>query len=152
MTDEGKVVLGDLRIVESGNDSRIVLVTKTSDYFCEVLLVHAMAELATSMDIVIQNKCTTMPYNIVVQTDLRSVVENRRMEKLVGKLSWSSMKRFQKWTGDGGPFEEAGMNNGTPLAGVNDQRWEFKESEGIALRQLAASFAEVLISEGYEYH
>jgi hypothetical protein len=154
-----KVMSGDLRIAESANqssDPRIVLVRTVNEHegFAEVLLVHTATELATDRDVVITPETSRVPYSIVVQTDLRSCVLLSQIENRVGHLGNVIMGVVSGWgmsdslTEEADElFEEGAFYGGTRLAGPLDRRWEFKETEGIALRKLAEGCVETLLEK-----
>ncbi|MXW76588.1 MAG: hypothetical protein F4Z58_11230 [Acidimicrobiaceae bacterium] len=155
--DTAGVIVGDLRIVtplaHQQTDSRIVLVlgVEESDGFADVMLVHSATEFATDHDAIVLADCSA-PYDLVVQTDLRSVVWTFQLGSRVGNLSVEFVDTIKRWAadrgGDAASYSEAVVHHGTRLAGVLDRRWEFKESEGTALRQLASDCIEALLDQG----
>lgn len=157
---ESRVVAGDLRIVtplsHQQTDSRIVLVLKVDepDNFADVMLVHSATELATDHDAIVLADDSAAPYDVVVQTDLRSAVWTYQIGSRVGHLSEEFVDTIKTWATDCSDEalarrSMAGIHNGTRLAGLVDRRWAFKESEGIALRCLASDCIEALLDHGH---
>ena len=147
-----RVSEGDLRVIEAlahrPADYRIGLVLRvdSASEFAEVLLAHAAPELATDRDVILPSEVTSAPYDAVVQTDLRGAVWTLQLGRRIGHLAEPGLASV-KATGNS---PEAGelltaqaarmseFHTGIPLAGPLDRRWSFKESEGVALRALAA--------------
>ena len=157
---------GDLRIVaedlldHSPADQRIGLVLRIDSVgnFAEILLVHTAPELATDHDVILPADITSAPYVTVAQTGLRAVVWTLQLElgERVGHLANPGLEVVKaiantfevtdlsgSRTAQGPQFQ-----TGTRLAGLLDSRWSFKESEGAALRALAANCTEVLLALG----
>ena len=157
-----RVSQGDLRAIESlahrPTDHRIGLVLRvdSADDFAEVLLVHAAPELATDRDVILPSNVTSAPYDAVVQTDLRGAVWILQLGRRVGHLAEMALAAVNAT--DNSPkagelptapaARMAELHMGIPLAGPLDRRWSFKESEGAALRALAADCTEALLDQG----
>jgi hypothetical protein len=153
---------GDLRVIESlahrPTDHRIGLVLRvdSANEFAEVLLVHAAPELATDRDVVLPSNVTSAPYDVVVQTDLRGAVWTIQLGRRVGHSAEPALAAVKAATSSLGAGEipmspdarMAALHAGIPLAGPLDRRWSFKESEGAALRALAADCTEALLDQG----
>jgi len=160
-----RVAQGDLRVIESlshrPTDHRIGLVLRidSANDFAEVLLVHTAPELATDRDVVLPSDVTSAPYDAVAQTDLRGAVWILQLGRRIGhvpELALAVAKAAANSTNAGGlPLAPAGRmaepHTGIPLAGLLDRRWSFKESEGAALRALAADCTEALLDQGLDW-
>ena len=156
------VVAGDLRTIEGlvhqPADCRIGLVLRVdpSNEFADVLLVHSAPELATDRDAIVAADVASAPYDVVVQTDLRAVVWTLQLQRRVGHLDHQSLDAIKAVASDDTAdesglrpaMEVADTHSGTRLAGPLDGRWPFKESEGAALRRLAADCTEALLDQG----
>ena len=156
-----RVVVGDLRIAASlphrPADPRIVLVLNVDgpDDFADVMLVHSATEFATDRDAIVLAENSGAAYDLVVQTDLRSVVWTFQIGSRVGRLSEERVGAIKAWASDHSDgelrarrSEVAGIHTGTRLAGLLDRRWPFKESEGNTMRQLASDCVEALLDHG----
>ena len=162
-TSTSGVVAGDLRTIEGlahqPADRRIGLVLRVdpSNEFADVLLVHSAPELATDRDAIVTADVASAPYDVVVQTDLRAVVWTLQLERRIGHLDHQSLDAVKAVSSDDTPDESgprpamkvAGTYSGTRLAGPLDGRWSFKESEGAALRHLAADCTEALLDQSF---
>ena len=160
-----RVSEGDLRVIESlahrPTDHRIGLVLRidSAHDFAEVLLVHAAPELATDRDVVLPSDVTSAPYDAVVQTDLRGTVWLLQLGRRVGHVAEPAFAAVRATAGspeaDGLSLAPAGrmaeLHRGIPLAGLLDRRWSFKESEGSALRALAADCTEALLDQELDW-
>ena len=160
-----RVYEGDLRVIESlahrPADRRIGLVRRVDPVgeFAEVLLVHAAPELATDRDVVLPSDVSSAPYDAVVQTDLRGAVWILQLGKRFGRLAAPALAAVMA----ADDITEAGelpmapaarpaeLHTGIPLAGPLDRRWSFKESEGAALRALAADCTEALLDQELDW-
>jgi len=161
LTAPDRVVVGDLRIVASlphrQADSRILLVLNVDgpDDFADVMLVHSATEFATDRDAIVLADNSEAAYDLVVQTDLRTVVWTFQIGSRVGRLSEECVAAIKAWANDHSDgelrarrSEVAGIDAGTRLAGLLDRRWAFKESEGNTMRQLASDCVEVHLDHG----
>ena len=106
------------------------------------MLVHPAPELATGRDAIISAASASTPYGIVAQTDLCAAVRVSQLGRRVGHLSEQMIAHIQAAV-DQSDTEIASatahqiVRTGAPLRGPADRRWQFKESEGVALRTLA---------------
>ena len=162
----GRVGRGDIRsarpLLHQSGEARLVLVlgVHQSDEFAEVLLVHTAPEMACEVDVVLPTSTTSTPYDLVVQTDLRSVVWTVQLGSAVGHLDERAMAVLNRVAADGTSGETALDDPdldplgyvGTPLAGPVDRRWSFKESEGTTLRALASDCTSALLDRGTLWH
>lgn len=144
---------GELRVAHpvslDHGGSRLVLVLSidSENEFAEVLLVHSAPEFATDQDAVLPGESTGAQYAIVVETDLRSIVWTLQLGKVVGYLDTETMIALGSVGAAEG--ERCGqLETGLQLAGRLDGRWEFKRSEGDALRRLSADCTSALLDSG----
>ncbi len=153
---------GDLRVIKAlahgTTDHRIGLVLRinSANDFAEFLLVHAALELATGHDVILPSELTSAPYDVVAQTDLCAAVWTLQLGRRVGCLAeseltavaliGSNLKLVEP--SDSPVARMPQLASGIPLAGPLDRRWSFKESEGAALRELAADCTEALLPQG----
>ncbi len=155
----GRVALGDLRIVtplsHQQTDSRIVLVLKVVEdgEFADVMLVHSATEFATDHDAIVLAADSAAPYDVVVQTDLRSAVWVFQLGAIVGHIRGEFVDAIMNWAAERDDESvarrnQAGIHHGTRLTGLLDRRWAFKESEGKALRHLASDCIEAHLDQG----
>lgn len=148
-----RVARRDIRQVESSPNLdaavRLALVL-TVDYdkgSAEIVLVHPYTELATEADLVFSPDETGMPYPVVAQTRVRSVVWNRQMRERVGRLSEDALKEFGQVTVAVDPFAVS-SRTGPPLAGPVDSRWRFKQQEVETLKELVADRIPAIFEDG----
>ena len=145
--DSGFVARGDLRVVsplDSDGDRRVVLVTDVGAAagYAAVALVHSSPEKAASVDAVIGDAVSGAPYPMVVQTDLVSCVWMSQLGRRIGRIDPAEVQAAVSRDDAGMP---EGMTVGSPLTGLADRRWAFKETEGRALRCLTADAVSVLL-------
>lgn len=161
-TSTSGIATGDLRAIEGlahqPADRRLGLVLRIdpSNEFADVLLVHSSPELATDRDAIVAANVASAPYDVVVQTDLRAVVWTLQLRRRVGHLDEQSLDAVRAVANDAAAHVSTSQTAiadartwvGSPLAGPLDGRWSFKESEGTALRRLAADCTEALLDQG----
>ena len=165
-SDDG-VAVGDLRVATAvpgqPTDPTIVLIVRVDEYneFVEVMFVHTMTENATEYDAVVPADSSGAAYDIVVQTDLRTVLWSSQLRNRIGNVDETLVAMFKTWgnrqttpqhpdqTNDSGGDrnDPGGILRGTPLRGVTDRRWAFKETEGAAAHRLANDCVAVLLGE-----
>jgi len=157
--DAARVIAGDLRIVtplaHQQTDSQLVLVLKVVEdgEFADVMLVHSATEFATDHDAIVLAEDSATPYDVVVQTDLRSVVWVFQLGARVGYVPGAYVDAIVNWAAERDDesvarCNQVGIHHGTRLTGLLDRRWAFKESEGNALRYLASDCIEALLDRG----
>jgi hypothetical protein len=117
--------------------------------FADVLLLHTATEMACGVDLVVPTSVSGVPYDVVVQTDLRGVVWTLQLGPAVGRLDDRVISALG---GTSTSLLEAGhgpvVHRGLALAGTADPRWAFKRDEGSALRALARDCTDALLDEG----
>ena len=126
----GPVRTGDLYLVSDGDLSRIAYVTADHEPHDPetgggilVALTHPYLEYATEDDRLLEPATSGLPYRLLIQTDLTGVVEP-------DQLAWRPLARAGDLLTD--------LPAGHRLCGPLDARWQFKLSEGHALRRLTA--------------
>lgn len=147
---------GDLRVIKPlphrQADRRLGLVLRvdSANEFAEVLLAHTAPEMATDCDAVLPYWAASAPYSVVMQTDLRGAVWVSQFGQRVGQLPEQALADVKAgWNAPDPPTTRTpGISTGLPLAGPLDPRWQFKASEGAALRALAADCTEALLGKG----
>lgn len=145
---------GDLRFARGApgepREPRLVLVLSVDSQldFAEVLLVHTATEMACEMDLVMPTSVSGVPYDVVVQTDLRGVVWTLQLGPAVGWLDEVVISALggDATSPDGGAAPQ--LRGGLQMAGPADPRWGFKREEGAALRVLSRDCTSALIDEG----
>ena len=143
---------GQVRAIRSpGADpvsDRMVLVLRVDSRqgFAEVMVVHPYTELATDSDLVVSPRRSTMPYQVVVETDTRAVVWLDQLDRLIG-VRPGTLEAVGDVAVGVSPVR-AGLSTGMSLRGRFDPRWDFKAEEGAAVRSLAADCTSSLLSEG----
>lgn len=149
-----RVQRGDLRFARGfpGEplEPRLVLVLSVDSQldFADVLLLHTAAEMACELDLVVPTSVSGVPYEVVVQTDLRGVVWTLQLGPAVGRLGdnvLSVLGRDATSSDSGAPAE---LHSGLQMAGPADPRWGFKREEGAALRALSRDCTDALLDEG----
>ena len=118
---------------------QLVLILRVDERqeFAEIMFVHPYAELATGTDLVVPAEYATVPYQVVMETDVRGVVWLTQVGPLVGVLGRTVLEAVGA-VALGEEPESRVLVAGLPLRGRFDQRWDFKAAEGSALRILAA--------------
>ena len=130
---------GDIRRVSAGSLDRLVLVLKVSakSNTSQFTLIHSYSEFATEHDIVIEPVATGLPYEIVVQTDLRAVVSTAELDELVAVVPTRVV--LACFEGPANLAEDYSMFVGPPMLGPLDARWDFKVEEGETIREISSA-------------
>ena len=149
------VARGDLwtiNAVPAGGGVRVGLVCDAGPQrdYVTVMLAHPAAEMATGCDAVIAASAAACAYDVVVQTDLRSVVWSAQLGRCVGRLDPLRLEAVaevaQHAAAPAVAASDCRVRSGTHLAGALDPRWQFKLSENAALHVLSAACAETLLT------
>ena len=141
VVDPQEVASGQVRLTVTpqtdGPVQRLTLVCAVDhrDEFAEVMFVHPYTELATGADLVVPTKYSAVPYQIVVETDLRSVVWLTQLGSLIGVLDETALEAVGSVAVGEDPAV-CGLTTGLALRGPADPRWDFKAVEGAAFRNL----------------
>jgi hypothetical protein len=129
---------GDIRNLSTGLIDRLILILKVSSESntSEFTLLHSYSELATDHDIIVRPDSTGLPYEIVIQTDLRAAISTAELGQLVALVPAQFVSAsLEGWAS----FEKLAMSAGQPLLGPLDARWDFKAEEGETIREISAS-------------
>lgn len=141
------IASGDIRRVNSGGESRLVLVLKVNaDRFnAQISLVHPYSEYATENDLVIEPSLSGTSFPIVVQTAMRGVVWLKDLERLVSELPVEVVSACL------GPVVKApiqvGVSTGDESVGPLEARANFKVSERNALARLCRDCTEASLQD-----
>ena len=120
--DTGDVSRGQVRLTNHPQPDdpfrrlTMVCVVDHDGGFAEVMLVHPYTELATSVDLVVSTDHSTVPYQIVAETDLRSVVWLSQLGSLIGVVDETAVEGVGAVAVGDNP-EVAGLTTGLPLRG-----------------------------------
>lgn len=140
--EDRPVSAGDIRQLSAGSIDRLVLVLKVSpeSNTSQFTLIHSYCEFVTEHDIVIEPVVTGLPYEIVVQTDLRAVISTAELGQLVAILPAQVVPAC--FEGLASLVEDKTMFTGQPLLGPLDARWDFKVEEGETIREISSAAVE----------
>ncbi|MCY3850996.1 MAG: hypothetical protein OXF75_09380 [Acidimicrobiaceae bacterium] len=127
---------------------RLVLVLRVDELcgFAEIMFVHPYTELATGSDLIVSPEYSGIAYQVVVETDVRGVVWLTQLGTLIGVLDPTALVAVGAVALGEDP-DTPNLISGPPLRGRFDARWNFKASEGSALRTLAAECTAALLDE-----
>ena len=150
-TPSSAVKAGDIRRLNgTDRNTRLVLIlhvdAKTDR--AQFTLTHPYADLATDRDVVVSKAHTQLGYDLVIETDLRSIAWLAEFDRAVGCVSDEIVELcFQTQLV---LSKDSPVWVGLPLIGPLDSRWDFKVSEGNAIRELSNATIEVtLAGESY---
>ncbi len=139
---------GDIRRVESGGESRLILVltVNTARENAQVTLVHPYQEQATGADILVDRSVSDVTYPIVVEAGMRGVIWLKDLGRLVASLPAEVVAaclspRMPALTGDG-------LSTGTAFGGPLDARAAFKDAERRSLARLCADSTAAALDGG----
>lgn len=139
---------GDIRRVDSGGESRLVLVLAidSGSQVAQITLVHPYLEQATSADIVVDPSVSEVSYPIVVEAAMRGVVWLKDLDRLVTVLPAEVVAaclqpRTTALTGDG-------LSAGTAFGGPLDARATFKDSERALLARITEDCTTTVLEGG----
>lgn len=146
------ITSGDIRRVESGGESRLVLVlaVNPAGENAQITLVHSYPEQATGADIVVHPSASDLTYPIVVEAGMRGVIGSLDLGRFVTSLSAEVVAaclspRMPVLTGEG-------LSTGTDFGGPLDARSAFKDAERRSLARFCAdSTAAVLDGGAFEF-
>lgn len=146
--EESAIEVGDIRPIHDldGGDARLALVLDTDNLsdFAIVTLVHPYVEYATEHDLVIGGDTVSMPYDVVVQCDIRASVWKKQLGQLVGRLPVASVDELMKAEVDLDAVSPS-CRRGSRLTGPLDVRWNFKALEGRELKKISQDCTIALI-------
>ena len=130
------IASGDIRRVESGGESRLVLVlaVNAARENAQITLVHPYVEQATAADIVVDREISQVTFPIVVQTGMRGVAWLKDFGRLVTSLPAEVVAACLSPRAVA--VSREGLSTGTAFGGPFDARAAFKESERASLARL----------------
>ena len=139
LKDSG-VGVGDIRAIQDfdGGSNRLVLILGF-DHFLDVALVtliHPYTEFATEHDVVVDSSTASVPFDVVVQRDIRASVWKTQIGELAGRLSKEVIDELLKPEMNLDAVSPASYF-GSKLTGPFDVRWKFKVSEGQELKNIS---------------
>ena len=137
---DSAIRIGDIRPIQDfdGGATRIVLILDIDNFldFALVTLIHPYTKYATEHDVVIDGETVLLPYDVVVQCDIRASVWKKQIGELVGHLSATLVNELMKAKIDLDNVS-ASSHFGSKLTGPFDVRWNFKVAEGRELKKIS---------------
>ena len=134
---------GEFLVIKNRNSSlgirRIAMVTrsKSDDEFIEIMLCHDETELLSIVDVFVAADESGLTYDLVVQTDLHSVIWKDQVVKKIGRVSSEKVKSILEYSQDPDVVID-GIISGVSIRGYMDPRWGFKENEGQVFRSICS--------------
>ena len=145
---DSAIRIGDIRPIQDfdGGATRIVLILDIDNFldFALVTLIHPYTKYATEHDVVIDGETVLLPYDVVVQCDIRASVWKKQIGELVGHLSATLVNELMKAKIDLDNVS-ASSHFGSKLTGPFDVRWNFKVAEGRELKKISQNCTTALI-------
>lgn len=151
LKDSG-VSIGDIRTIQDfdGGANRLVLILDL-DHFLDVALVtliHPYIEYATEHDVVIDSFAASVPFDVVVQRDIRASVWKTQIGELIGRLSKTATSELLKPKMNPDTVSPSSYF-GSKLTGPFDVRWNFKVSEGQELKNISKDCTSTFIDNKF---
>jgi len=135
--------IGDIVVVDGHGEALdvrrlalVVSVEEEKDYL-QVMLCHEDLELASIVDATIRGSESGLSYDLVVETDLHSVIWKSQVTRTIGKIAPDLVNKVMAHAADPDSLVD-GIRAGYAIQGVMDPRWKFKENEGQQFRNLCA--------------
>ena len=145
--------IGDIRRVEAlaglQAQPRAALVVRTiadSHDSSEIMLVHDRIEMAMPDDVILHPGGTLFEHGLVVQTRIRGVVWNLQVGKLLARLETHQMDAVASVASSRAP-SSTNVITGKSIAGSEDERRSFQESELQELLNLSADYADSILDD-----
>ena len=141
------VARGDVRRLQNHSAGRLVLVLSvdTVTQTSQITLLHSYTEFATEADVIVTPALSGLPYDVIVETDLRGVVHTREIRDLIATLPDRIVHACfavpTAFAADDTAFR------GPARAGQLDALWDFKIAEGNTIRDLSSAAFEMLTEE-----
>ncbi len=141
------VARGDVRRLQNLSNPRLVLVlaVDTGTQTAQFTLLHSFTEYATKGDVVVTPALSALPYDLVVQTDLRGVVSTKEISDLIAVLPERIVRACFAVPAAFASDETAFSGPAQP--GILDALWDFKVAEGNTIRDLSSASFEMLTKE-----
>lgn len=130
---------GQVWTAASSTSRRLVFLFAIAPDFVQIALLHSFPELATDKDLLLAPALTTLPYLLVVQTDLVSPLLASQLHTHLATLPASIVAAC---------FPAADLRafkRGLPLQGRSDARWDWKLEELASLHALARAALQRLL-------
>jgi len=147
---ESAMAVGDIRPIQDfdGGDTRLALILDIDNFFdyAIVTLIHPYVRYATEHDLVIGGDTVSMPYDVVVQCDIRASVWKKQIGRLVGHLPATSVDELMKAKINLDTVSSS-CRHGSKLTGPLDVRWNFKVAEGRELKKISQDCTIALIED-----
>lgn len=141
------VARGDVRRFQNLSNPRIVLVlaVDTGTQTAQFTLLHSYTEFATEADVIVTPALSALPYDLVVQTDLRGVVSTKEISDLIAVLPERIVRAC--FAGPAAFASDETAFSGPAQPGILDALWDFKIAEGNTIRDLSSAAFEMLTIE-----
>ena len=143
---------GDIVVVDGHETTltvrRLALVIRAEEKenHLQVMLCHDDRQLASIVDVIIAAPESGLSYDLVVETDLFSVIWKSQVTKTIGKISREHVQKIMAHAADPDGLV-AGIQSGYAIRGLLDPRWKFKESEGKQFRNLCGDCVLALLAD-----
>jgi len=151
---ESAMEVGDIRPIQDfdGGDTRLALILDIDNFFdyAIVTLIHPYVRYATEHDLVIGGDTVSMPYDVVVQCDIRASVWKKQIGRLVGHLPAASVDELMKAKINLDTVSSS-CRHGSKLTGPLDVRWNFKVLEGRELKKISQDCTIALIENKIDW-
>jgi hypothetical protein len=109
------------------------------------MLIHPYLELATDADLIVKQSDSSLPYALVVQSDVRGVAWAVQVGERIGSLTDDDLLDLADIV-LGGESKRGSGARGHRLAGIVDPRWTFKVLEGEVLSEISGDCPEELLA------
>ena len=141
------VARGDVRRLQNLSNPRLVLVlaVDTGTQTAQYTLLHSYTEFATEADVIVTPALSALPYDLVVQTDLRGVISTKEINDLIAILPERIVRACFAVPAAFESDETAFSGPAQP--GILDALWDFKIAEGNTIRDLSSAAFEMLTEE-----
>ena len=141
------VARGDVRRLQNLSNPRLVLVlaVDTGTQTAQYTLLHSYTEFATEADVIVTPALSALPYDLVVQTDLRGVISTKEINDLIAVLPERIVRACFAVPAAFESDETAFSGPAQP--GLLDALWDFKIAEGNTIRDLSSAAFEMLTKE-----
>ena len=142
---------GDIVVVDGhvkppvGRRLALIVSAEEKENHLQVMLCHDDLPLVSIVDAVIKSSESGLGYDLVVETDLYSVIWKSQVSKTIGKISPAFIGKIMAHAADPDALVD-GLKTGYAIRGIIDPRWKFKENEGKQFRNLCADCVSTLLA------